>query len=194
MNFEDDVEGTGMGEGDGKNDVTDQLENEEQLLGLKNDEQNEAEEKKKESKQLNEEEAKQGMEMEADFEGELCDVPDDLKDDDNESNGNDEELDRKMGDGQDPNEEVVDEQTVKIMVMPTVNSSFQYPTKRALAKFWEKQWRKKLFTSTKKWNVSSLRSPTAMLSQRNKTPEKWLRHKSKDPQNRRGTPSRCLIQ
>lgn len=109
MNFEDDVEGTGMGEGDGKNDVTDQLENEEQLLGLKNDEQNEAEEKKKESKQLNEEEAKQGMEMEADFEGELCDVPDDLKDDDNESNGNDEELDREMGDGQDPNEEVVDE-------------------------------------------------------------------------------------
>ena len=109
MNFEDDVEGTGMGEGDGKNDVTDQLENEEQLLGLKNDEQNEAEEKKQESKQLNEEEAKQGMEMETDFEGELCDVPDDLKDDDNESNGNDEELDREMGDGQDPNEEVVDE-------------------------------------------------------------------------------------
>ena len=109
MNFEDDVEGTGMGEGDGKNDVTDQLESEEQLLGLKNDEQTEAEEKKQESKKLDEEEAKQGMEMEADFEGELCDVPDDLKDDDNDDKDDNEELDREMGDGQDPNEEVVDE-------------------------------------------------------------------------------------
>lgn len=36
--FDDDVEGTGMGEGDGKKDVTDQIEDEEQLLGLKGDE------------------------------------------------------------------------------------------------------------------------------------------------------------
>jgi len=35
MRFEDDVEGTGMGEGDGRKDVSDQIENEEQLLGLK---------------------------------------------------------------------------------------------------------------------------------------------------------------
>jgi midasin len=35
--FEDDVEGTGMGEGEGKKDVSDQIENEEQLLGLKDD-------------------------------------------------------------------------------------------------------------------------------------------------------------
>ena len=109
MNFEDDVEGTGMGEGDGKNDVTDQLESEEQLLGLKNDEKTEAEEKNEESKKLDEEEAKQGMEMEADFEGELCDVPDDLKDDNKDDKDDEEELDREMGDGQDPNEEVVDE-------------------------------------------------------------------------------------
>lgn len=31
----EDVEGTGMGEGDGKKDVTDEIEDEEQLLGLK---------------------------------------------------------------------------------------------------------------------------------------------------------------
>jgi hypothetical protein len=37
MLFEDDVEGTGMGEGEGKKDVSDQIENEEQLLGLKDD-------------------------------------------------------------------------------------------------------------------------------------------------------------
>ena len=38
LQFDDDVEGTGMGEGEGKKDVTDQIEDEEQLLGLKGDE------------------------------------------------------------------------------------------------------------------------------------------------------------
>ncbi|CAN0493688.1 unnamed protein product, partial [Scytosiphon promiscuus] len=38
MKFDDDVEGTGMGEGEGKKDVTDEIEDEEQLLGLKGDE------------------------------------------------------------------------------------------------------------------------------------------------------------
>ena len=33
-NFEDDVDGTGMGEGDGKKDVSDEIEDEEQILGL----------------------------------------------------------------------------------------------------------------------------------------------------------------
>jgi len=35
MKFEDDVEEPGMGEDVEKNDVTDQIENEEQILGLK---------------------------------------------------------------------------------------------------------------------------------------------------------------
>ena len=43
MAFEDDVEGTGMGQGQGKKDVTDELESEEQLLGTQN-EQEEGEE------------------------------------------------------------------------------------------------------------------------------------------------------
>uniref|UniRef100_A0A7S3VEM6 Midasin n=1 Tax=Chaetoceros debilis TaxID=122233 RepID=A0A7S3VEM6_9STRA len=107
MKFEDDVEGTGMGEGDGKNDVTDQIENEEQLLGLKGDEEKET---TQEQKELNEDEAETGMEMENEFDGEMFDVPDKKEDenDDKESDG-EEELDREMGDGNDPNEEVVDE-------------------------------------------------------------------------------------
>ncbi len=107
MNFEDDVDGTGMGEGDGKNDVTDEIENEEQLLGLKGDEK---EEKSTDQKELGEEEAETGMEMENEFDGELFDVPD-KKEDDNEVDNDDdeEELDREMGDGSDPNEQVVDE-------------------------------------------------------------------------------------
>ena len=107
MTFEDDVEGTGMGEGDGKQDVTDQLESEEQLLGLKNDE--EKGEQQTDQKTLNEEEANQGMEMEADFDGEMFDVPEEQEEDQNANSDDEEELDREMGDGQDPNENVVDE-------------------------------------------------------------------------------------
>eukprot|EP00979_Chaetoceros_neogracilis_P011124 scaffold2695_cov256-Chaetoceros_neogracile.AAC.6 len=105
--FEDDVEGTGMGEGEGNNDVTDQIENEEQLLGLKGDEENE---KQQDQKELNEDEAETGMEMENEFDGELFDVPD-KKDDENQDEDGDEEeeLDREMGEGNDPNEQVVDE-------------------------------------------------------------------------------------
>jgi MoxR-like ATPase len=109
MTFEDDQEGTGMGEGEGKNDVTDQLESEEQLLGLKSDNDN-GDEEERESKKLNEDEAEQGMEMENDFDGETFDLPekeDDNNDDDNDEEG--EELDRQMGEGPTPDEQVVDE-------------------------------------------------------------------------------------
>lgn len=37
MSFSDDNDGTGMGEGEGKKDVSDQIENEDQLVGLKGD-------------------------------------------------------------------------------------------------------------------------------------------------------------
>ena len=52
----DDVDGTGMGEGDGRKDVSDQIENEEQLLGLKEDKPPDEgqQEAKKEHKQLEE--------------------------------------------------------------------------------------------------------------------------------------------
>ena len=107
MKFEDDVEGTGMGEGDGKNDVTDQIENEEQLLGLKGDDQQEAT-SSQEKKELNQDEVDTGMEMEGDFEGDTFDMPEQQEDEknDQEDGDNEEEIDREMGDGSDPNEQV----------------------------------------------------------------------------------------
>ena len=87
--FEDDVEGTGMGEGEGKKDVSDQIENEEQLLGLKDDTPKEDKgEQKQESKELSEEEKDKGVEMSQDFEGDMFDIPEDKdqdeRDDDQE--------------------------------------------------------------------------------------------------------------
>ena len=109
MTFEEN-DGTGMGEGDGKQDVTDQLENEEQLLGLESDK-NEGDENNKEQQQLDEKEAEQGMEMEGQFDGDMFDMPDNPEQNDDEEDGEDEkeELDREMGLEEDPNEEVVDE-------------------------------------------------------------------------------------
>eukprot|EP00903_Cladosiphon_okamuranus_P014927 g13820.t2 len=108
MKFDDDVEGTGMGEGEGKKDVTDQIEDEEQLLGLKGDEPDK--DQAEEAKELGEDEQDKGMEMENDFEGEMFDVPrGDDKDQDKEEEGDEkEELDREMGDLGN-NADVVDE-------------------------------------------------------------------------------------
>ena len=107
MKFEDDVEGTGMGSGEGKDDVTDQLENEEQLLGNK-DEEAGAKEDQNKNEELDEEEADKGMEMEGNFDGDLFDVPESNKNEEKDNEG-EEELDREMGDGEDPNENIVDE-------------------------------------------------------------------------------------
>jgi midasin (ATPase involved in ribosome maturation) len=93
MKFEDDVDGTGMGEGEGKKDVTDELENEEQLLGLKGDENQEAS-SSNERKELKEDEVDTGMEMEQDFEGENYDLPDQPDQKDDANSDNEEELDR----------------------------------------------------------------------------------------------------
>lgn len=110
MTFEDDKDGTGMGDGEGKRDVSDQLESEEQLAGLKAEQDNEEDaNQKQESRQLNEEEADQGMEMETDFDGEMCDIPENQEANEDDE-GDEEELDREMGDDTSPDEQVVDEQ------------------------------------------------------------------------------------
>jgi hypothetical protein len=93
MKFEDDVDGTGMGEGEGKKDVTDELENEEQLLGLKGDENQEAS-SSNERKELKEEEVDTGMEMEQDFKGENYDLPDQPDQKEDANSENEEELNR----------------------------------------------------------------------------------------------------
>jgi len=110
MAFDDDLDGTGMGEGDGKKDVTDQIENEDQLSGLKSDKDNDDEQNKPDdSKQLNEEEADKGMEMEADFDGEMYDLPDNPQDKNEIEEQEGEELDQEMGEGANDDDEVVDE-------------------------------------------------------------------------------------
>lgn len=109
MTFEDDNDGTGMGEGEGKKDVTDQIENEDQLAGLKSDKENEHDKPAQESKQLDEEEADKGMEMEDDFDGDMYDLPK-KPEDENEIDGDEgEELERELGDSASPDEQVVDE-------------------------------------------------------------------------------------
>jgi hypothetical protein len=102
-------EGIGMGEGDGIQDVTDQLESEEQLLGLKG-EKDENERHRENPQQLGDEEAEQGMEMEENFDGDVFDVSKDHEnDEDSNAEDNDkEELEREMGEGG-LNDEVLDE-------------------------------------------------------------------------------------
>jgi len=109
MNSEE-KDGTGVGEGDGCQDISDQIESEEQLLGLKKDDQNDSV-PQDQSRQLCEGEADTGMEMEEDFEGEMFDLPDrDGDGHNNESNTEEEvELDHEMGEIGGKNEEVLDE-------------------------------------------------------------------------------------
>ncbi len=107
--FEDDVEGTGMGEGVGMRDVTDQIENEEQILGLKEDLPKKNELQNHEQRQLNEDEKDKGMEMENDFDGELYDAQEQELDNDANEKSDEVELDREMGTETSPNEEIVDE-------------------------------------------------------------------------------------
>jgi len=96
-NFEDNVEGTGMGSGEGKKDVTDEIEDEEQLLGLKGEEEKDSQENKEKDEKLSQEEAEKGMEVEGDFDGEMHDLPDeeDLNEDEEQKDQDEEEeLDR----------------------------------------------------------------------------------------------------
>lgn len=103
MQFQDDVEGTGMGEGEGKKDVSNEIEDEEQLLGLKGDQQEEPPQDK------NDEPEDTGLEMQNDFEGTMQDLPDDEKKDEDKDEDDEEELDREMGDFDQDDENVVDE-------------------------------------------------------------------------------------
>ena len=109
--FDDNVAGTGMGEGEGTTDVSDQIENEEQLLGLKGDNNRDDKDKeaKEANKELNKDEAEKGMEMEADFEGALFDAPNEEDQTPGDSEHRAEEIDREMGESSDPKEEVIDE-------------------------------------------------------------------------------------
>ena len=106
------VEGTGMGEGEGEKDVSDQLQEEHQLEGLR-DEEKDAREQQQDSKgeEKSKEEMEKGMEMEQEFEGDMHDMPDDddnRKEDDEDDEREQDELDREMVD-EDDKQQVVDE-------------------------------------------------------------------------------------
>ncbi|CAH0485031.1 unnamed protein product [Peronospora farinosa] len=103
MQFQDDVEGTGMGEGEGKKDVSHEIEDEEQLLGLKGEQQEEP------KPSADEQPEDTGLEMQNDFEGAMQDVPEDEIEEDQDDNEDEEELDREMGEFDQDDENVVDE-------------------------------------------------------------------------------------
>ena len=92
---------TGMGDAPlsgGEKDVSELIEDEEQLLGLKQDG-DAAEPPPPDDKELGKDEADEGIEMSNDFSGELFDVPEDQAENAGEDEGEDdaEELDREMG-------------------------------------------------------------------------------------------------
>jgi MoxR-like ATPase len=100
--------GTGMGEGEGGRDVTDELDSEEQLLGLRNEQEDEGiNPDHSDSKKLGKEEAEKGMEMEGEFEGDVFDLPED--DDQNDMESDKDEVDREMGEEGSPTDDVIDE-------------------------------------------------------------------------------------
>ncbi|KAG0241019.1 AAA ATPase midasin [Mortierella sp. GBA43] len=99
------VAGTGIGEGDGGKDVSDEIEDEEQVLGTQN------EQKQDDDKKETKEEDK-GMEMENDFDGNLEDVEpssDQEDDDDDDDDEEKEDPDEAIGDVDDENPEAIDE-------------------------------------------------------------------------------------
>ena len=128
--LQDNVDGTGMGTGQGNEDVSKEIEDEEQVLGLQGDEDGPPPDSQNKQDE--------GLEMEVwsavwlqygwlvvltymcvgclpqqnDFSGELQDVPEGDKeeeDDDGDDNSDEEELQRQMGDLEDDNKDVVDE-------------------------------------------------------------------------------------
>lgn len=100
---EDNVAGTGIGEGEGKKDVSDEIENEGQVEGMQNESAPEQPDKK-----IDDEE--NGIEMDIDFGGQLEDIEAGDEDEDEENGGEDsgDEPEEQMGDV-DSKANVVDE-------------------------------------------------------------------------------------
>jgi midasin len=87
-----------MGEGTGKKDVSDQLTDEDQLLGAQQKDQQQQQEEQGQG----EDESAQGVEMEADFDGSLHDIDDRKQqqgegDSEEEQEGDDDRIEQQMG-------------------------------------------------------------------------------------------------
>ena len=100
---DDNVAGMGMADGQGNKDVSDQIEDEEQLLGLKGD-------KEEEQEDDQEQEHGEGKEMENEFEGEMMDKQGQGdQDDDSDEDNNKDDMDREMDETDEKQDEEVDE-------------------------------------------------------------------------------------
>ncbi|KAF9575027.1 AAA ATPase midasin [Mortierella alpina] len=100
------VAGTGIGDGEGGKDVSDEIEDEEQVLGTQNDKKQDEDDKKET------EEEDKGIEMENDFEGNMEDVEPTSDQDDEDEDEDDEDKedpDEAIGDVDDDNPEAIDE-------------------------------------------------------------------------------------
>ncbi len=103
---EDNVEGTGMADGEGKEDVSKEIEDEEQVLGLKDDKTDKDQKQKPESEEKGDD---KGIEMDGRFDGDMMDVPEEEEQEENEDKDDKEELDREMGDIDKDDKNIVDE-------------------------------------------------------------------------------------
>ena len=96
----DDQDPAGLGDGDGVKDVSDQIENEDQLDDAKNQEQRDEEKKEKPDEKTIKEEEK-GIEMSDDFDGVLDDVQmedqEENREDDESKDGEEEDIDDQKG-------------------------------------------------------------------------------------------------
>jgi midasin (ATPase involved in ribosome maturation) len=106
--------GTGIGEGKGQKDVSDQIENEEQVLGLKGDDEKQASSGPQDkSEEKDDKERKNGLEMQSDFAGDLFDISEEENDegdkDEKKDDDEEEDADREMGKADGNNSRIVDE-------------------------------------------------------------------------------------
>jgi midasin len=92
--------GTGVGDGTGKKDVSDQLTDEDQLLGAQQKDQQQ-QDQQQEQQQGPDEDGPQGVEMEADFDGSLHDIDDRKQqgegEDEESQEGDEDRIDQQMG-------------------------------------------------------------------------------------------------
>ncbi|KAI9314233.1 hypothetical protein BX666DRAFT_1863084, partial [Dichotomocladium elegans] len=98
--------GTGIGEGEGTKDVSEEIEDEEQVLGTQNEEPHKPE-------NGNSKEEKKGIEMENDFEGEMEDIEkdeeDEKKEESDEEEDEEDDIDEQIGDVDDMDPDAVDD-------------------------------------------------------------------------------------
>jgi midasin len=100
-----DAGGTGMGEGTGKKDVSDQIQNEDQLLGAQQKDQQKQDEEPQQQQQ--DDDGAEGVEMDGDFDGSLHDIDDRRQqqqgddEDEEDEEGDDDRIDQQMGEVRD---------------------------------------------------------------------------------------------